>query len=170
MWENHESSKSIWRYAQWQNGDFHCHATVDMWKSRFFKNRSGAYLVSILEVFGVAERRKRVARRGSSGALWNVWARPKTLNFITIQARERLRQDVKWTCNFRQNTVFIAILAPNGFRRGIWKKCQNFEVHMALLAKPFLWFSKIFIEIWKSTYGNSRWSPTGGKVIISWEL
>ena len=114
-----------------------------MWKSRFFKNRSGAYLVSILEVVGVAEREQRDARRGSSGALWNVWARPKTLNFITIQARERLRQDVKWTCNFRQNTVFIAILAPNGFRSGIWKKCQKFEVHMALLERlfsDFRWF------------------------------
>ena len=152
-----------------QNGDFHCHATVDMWKSRFFKNRSGAYLVSILKVFGVAERGKRDARRGSSGALWNVWARPKTLNFITIQARERLRQDDKWTWIFGQNTVFIAILAPNGFRSGIWKKCQNFEVHMALLAKAFQWFSMILIEIRKSTYGNSRWSPRGGKVIISWD-
>ena len=82
-------------------------------------------------------KREKGCRRGSSGALWNVWARPKTWNFITIQARERLRQDVKWTCIFRQNTVFIAILAPNGFRGGIWKKWQKFEVHMALLAKAF---------------------------------
>ena len=109
----------------------------DVWKSRFFKNCSGAYPVSILEFFGVAERGKRDARRGSSGALWNVWARPKTSDVVTIQARERLRQDVKWICSFRQNTVFIAILAPNGFRSSIWKKCKNFEVHMALLAKAF---------------------------------
>ena len=62
---------------------------------------------------------------------------PKTSDFITIQARERLRQDDKWTWIFGQNTVFIDILAPNGFWSGILKKCQKIEVHMALLAKAF---------------------------------
>ena len=120
----------------------------------FFKNRSGAYIVSILEVFGVTQWVKRDARGGSSGALWNVWAMPKTSDFVTIQARERLRQDGKWTCTFRQNTVFIDILAPNGFPSGIWNKIWKFEVHMALLAKPFLvifndlhWNLKV--DIWK---------------------
>ena len=100
MWESHEISKSIQRYPQRQNSDLHCHATVDMWKSRFFKNRSGAYIVSISELFEVAQRGKRDAQGGSSGALWNVWAMPKTFDFVTIQARERLRQDGKWTCIF----------------------------------------------------------------------
>ena len=120
-----------------QNGDFHCHATVDMWKSKFFKNRSGAYIVNILEVFGVAQRVKRDARGGSSGALWNVWAMPKTSDFVIIQARERLRQEVKSTCIFMQNTAFIDILAPNGFPTDIWKQIQKFKVHIALLATAF---------------------------------
>ena len=114
-----------------------------MWKSRFFKNRSGAYIVSIMEVFGVAERVKRDARGGSSGALWNFRAMPKTSDFISIQARERLRQDVKWTCIFRQNTVFIAILAPNGFRNGIWKNVKILKSiwrYWQRLFSDFRWF------------------------------
>ena len=138
-----------------------------MWKSMFFKNRSGAYLVGILEFFGVAERGKRDARGGSSGDLWNLRAMPKSFDFITIQARERLRQDDKWTLIFGQNTVFIAILAPNGFRIGIWRKWQKFEVHMALLAKAFQWFSMIFIEIRKSTYGNSCFSRISEKWLLA---
>ena len=138
-----------------------------MWKSRFFKNRSGTYIVSIMEVFGVAERVKRDARGGSSGALWNFRAMPKTSDFITIQARERLRQDDKWTWIFGQNIVFIAILAPNGFRSGIWKKWQKIEVHMALVAKAFYWFSMIFIESRKSTYGNSCFSRIAEKWLLA---
>ena len=119
-----------------------------MWKSRFFKNRSGAYIVSISEVFGVAQRVKRDARGRSSGALWNVWAMPKTFNFVTTQARERLRQDVKWTCIFRQNTVFIAILAPNGFRRGICSK----RIFKGLLTMHV--FKKTYTIAFENIYGQ----------------
>ena len=52
--ENHEISKSIWRYPQRHFGDFHENMKVDVWKIRFFDNRSGAYIVSILELFRVA--------------------------------------------------------------------------------------------------------------------
>ena len=69
---------------------FKVHLTLPTVAKRWFslprdgQNRSGVYIVSIMEVFGVAERVKRDARGGSSGALWNSRAMPKTSDFITI--------------------------------------------------------------------------------------
>ena len=34
--------------------DFHENSKVDIWKIRFFKNRSGAYIIGVSEVFRVA--------------------------------------------------------------------------------------------------------------------
>ena len=50
----------------------------------FFKNRSGVYVVSISEVFRVAQKMKRDARGGLSGPLLNGGAMAKTSDFVSI--------------------------------------------------------------------------------------
>ena len=52
--------------------DFREDFKVDIWKIRFFKNRSGAYIVSISEVFRVAPMQPRHSLIGSKGACCGV--------------------------------------------------------------------------------------------------
>ena len=60
-WGQHESSRSIWRYWQGQNGD------VDIWTIWFFKNRFSDYIVNILEVPGRGGREHTWGDPGSLG-------------------------------------------------------------------------------------------------------
>ena len=69
---------------------------------------------------------------------------PKTFDFVSIQAPEHLRQDVNWTGIFVENTVFIAILAPNGFRKGHKEKKLKFRSPYGVTGKSFLVIFKDF--------------------------